>query len=196
MGGAALSADKIERIRKWIDSGAVWPDGAAVKKKHWAFVPLVRPTVPRPGHPIDAFVEARLEREGLKPSAEADRATLLRRLSLDLTGLPPTPRELDAYLADQSANAYEKQVDRLLASPHYGERWGRIWLDGARYADSNGFEHDFDRPNAWRYRDYVIRAFNQDKPYNTFLREQIAGDELPNVTYDSEIATGFLRPLA
>ncbi len=192
MGGAALSADKIDRIRKWIDSGAVWPEGAATKKKHWAFIPPVRPSVPRPGHPIDAFVQARLEREGLKPSAEADRATLLRRLSLDLTGLPPSPRELDAYLADQSANAYEKQVDRLLASPHYGERWGRIWLDGARYADSNGYEKDAPRI-VWSYRDWVINALNRDLPYDRFVIEQIAGDLLPNATQDQRVATGFLR---
>jgi hypothetical protein len=192
MGGAALAPDKIERIRKWIDGGAVWPEGAAVKKKHWAFIPPVRPAVPRPGHPIDAFVQARLEREGLKPSAEADRATLLRRLSLDLTGLPPTPQELDAYMGDQSSNAYEKQVDRLLASPHYGERWGRIWLDGARYADSNGYEKDAPRI-VWSYRDWVINALNRDLPYDRFVIEQIAGDLLPNATQDQRVATGFLR---
>ena len=193
MGGAALSADKIDRIRKWIDSGAAWPEGAAAApKKHWAFIPPVRPAVPRPGHPIDAFVQARLEREGLKPSPEADRATLLRRLSLDLTGLPPTPQELDAFLADKSANAYEKQVDRLLASPHYGERWGRIWLDAARYADSNGYEKDAPRI-VWFYRDWVINALNRDLPYDQFVIEQIAGDLLPNATQDQRVATGFLR---
>jgi mono/diheme cytochrome c family protein len=197
MGGAALSADKIELIRKWIDSGAAWPEGtAAAPKKHWAFLPPTRPAVPRTGHPmdqpIDAFVRARLEREGLKPSPAADRATLLRRLSLDLTGLPPTPQELDGFLADTSATAYEKQVDRLLASPHYGERWGRMWLDAARYADSNGYEKDAPRI-VWSYRDWVINAFNRDLPYDRFVIEQIAGDLLPNATQDQRVATGFLR---
>jgi hypothetical protein len=193
MGGAALSPEKIERIRKWIDDGAAWPEGvAAAPKKHWAFIPPVRPAVPRPGHPIDAFVQARLEREGIKPSPEADRATLLRRLSLDLTGLPPTPQELDAFLADKSAGAYEKQVDRLLASPHYGERWARMWLDAARYADSNGYEKDAPRI-VWSYRDWVINALNHDQPYNRFVIEQIAGDLLPNATQDQRVATGFLR---
>jgi hypothetical protein len=193
MGGAALSADQIDRIRKWIDGGAVWPEGtAAPLQKHWAFVPPVRPAVPRPGHPIDAFVQARLQRDGLNPSAEADRTTLLRRLSLDLTGLPPTIQELDAFLADKSATAYEKQVERLLSSPHYGERWGRIWLDGARYADSNGYEKDAPR-SVWPYRDWVINALNRDLPYDRFVIEQIAGDLLPNATQDQRVATGFLR---
>jgi hypothetical protein len=194
MGGPPLPADRIDRIRKWIDSGAAWPEGAAAtpKKKHWAFIPPVRPAVPRPSNPIDAFVQARLEREGLKPSPQADRATLLRRLSLDLTGLPPTSQELDAFLADKSGNAYEKQVDRLLASPHYGERWGRIWLDGARYADSNGYEKDAPR-TVWSYRDWVINALNRDLPYDRFVVEQIAGDLLPNATQDQRVATGFLR---
>ena len=117
----------------------------------------------------------------------------IRRASLDLIGLPPTPEEVQAFLADSSPAAFATVVDRLLASPHYGERWGRHWLDLARYADSNGFEHDFDRPNAWRYRDYVIRAFSEDKPYDVFLKEQLAGDEIDHVTRDSLIATGFLR---
>ena len=193
MGGAPLSPEKIDRIRKWIDSGAAWPEGAAAAPmKHWAFIPPVRPALPRPGNAIDAFVQARLEREGLKPSPPADRATLLRRLSLDLTGLPPAPQELDAFLADKSANAYEKQVDRLLASPHYGERWGRIWLDGARYADSNGYEKDAPR-TVWSYRDWVINALNRDLSYDRFVIEQIAGDLLPNATQDQHVATGFLR---
>jgi mono/diheme cytochrome c family protein len=154
MGGAPLPPEKIDRIKKWIDSGAAWlesaPDSAVTSaevqaRKHWAFIAPVRPTVPAPKragwvrNPIDAFILARLERQNLQPSPEAGGATLLRRLSLDLIGLPPTSAELDAFLADQSANAYEKQVDRLLASPHYGERWGRVWLDAARYADSNGY---------------------------------------------------------
>jgi hypothetical protein len=143
-------------------------------------------------NPIDAFLLARLDREGLKPSPEADRATLLRRASLDITGLPPTPAELDRFLADSSPNAYEKQVDRLLASPHYGERWARIWLDAARYADSNGYEKDAPRL-VWFYRDWVINSLNRDMPYNQFVIEQIAGDLLPNATQDDRVATGFLR---
>jgi hypothetical protein len=143
-------------------------------------------------NPIDAFILARLDKEQLKPSPSADRITLLRRLSLDLTGLPPTIEEVDAFLADKSANAYEKQVDRLLASPHYGERWGRHWLDAARYADSDGYEKDKMR-NVWFYRDYVIKAHNQDLPYNRFIQEQLAGDLMPNPTQDQIVATGFLR---
>jgi hypothetical protein len=143
-------------------------------------------------NPIDAFVLARLEAEGLSPSPEADRATLLRRLSLDLIGLPPKPEELDAFLADRAPGAYERQVDRLLASPHYGERWGRHWLDAARYADSDGFEKDKQR-FVWFYRDWVINAFNRDLPYDRFVTEQVAGDLLPNPTQDQLVATGFLR---
>ena len=183
MGGALLSPAKIALIGKWIDAGAVFP----AAQRHWAFVPPVRPAVPSTGsapnpwvrNPIDAFLLARLNHEGIQPSNEADRATLLRRLSLDLTGLPPTPAELDAYLADRGSNAYEKQVDRLLASPHYGERWARIWLDAARYADSNGYEKDAPR-QVWFYRDWVTNALNRDLPYSQFVIEQIAGDLLPN----------------
>ena len=123
-----------------------------------------------------------MQERGLKPAPRADAATLVRRAYLDLIGLPPSPAEVSAFVNDKSADAWEKLIDRLLASPHYGERWGRHWLDVARYADSNGYEHDFDRPNAWRYRDYVIRSFNRDTPWNDFLREQIAGDELDTVT--------------
>jgi mono/diheme cytochrome c family protein len=194
MGGAALSPEKIAAIGKWIDAGAAFP----APRRHWAFVPPVRPATPataRPDwvrNPIDAFLLARLDREGLQPSPEAERSTLLRRASLDLTGLPPTPAELDAFLADSSPNAYEKQVDRLLASPHYGERWARIWLDAARYADSNGYEKDAPR-FVWFYRDWVINALNRDMPYNRFVIEQIAGDLLPNATQDQKVATGFLR---
>jgi hypothetical protein len=134
-----------------------------------------------------------MEERGLEPAPEADARTLVRRAYLDLTGLLPTPAETEAFINDPAPDRWERLIDRLLASPHYGERWGRHWLDVARYADSNGFEHDFDRPNAWRYRDYVIRSFNQDKPYDVFLKEQLAGDELDHVTNDSLIATGFLR---
>ena len=142
--------------------------------------------------PIDRFILAKLESEKLTPSAAADKSTLLRRLSLDLTGLPPTVAELNSFLNDKSPNAYEKQVDRLLASPHYGERWARVWLDGARYADSDGFEKDKPR-NVWFYRDWVINALNRDLPYDKFVIEQIAGDLLPNATQDQIVATGFLR---
>ena len=202
LGGPALSAEKIELLRKWVDAGAAWPDSSSASagsaKPHWAFVAPVRPPVPPItqsgwGHnPIDAFVMKGWQKADLKPAPEADRATLLRRLSLDLIGLPPTPAELDAFLADRSSNAYEKQVDRLLASPHYGERWGRMWLDAARYADSNGYEKDAPR-FVWFYRDWVINALNRDLPYNQFIIEQIAGDLLPNATQDQKVATGFLR---
>ncbi len=171
---------------------------ASVATKHWAFVPPVKAAIPHVRRPewvrnaIDAFVLERLDREGLEPSPEADRATLLRRVSLDLTGLPPTPSELDAFLSDKRPDAYERQIDRLLASPHYGERWGRIWLDAARYADSNGYEKDAPR-SVWFYRDWVINALNRDLPYNQFVIEQIAGDLLPNATQDQRVATGFLR---
>ncbi len=169
-----------------------------VAAKHWAFVPPVRSPLPKvqdkhwSHDPVDNFILAKLESEKLKPSPEADRITLLRRLSLDLIGLPPTIAELDAFMADTSKDAYEKQVERLLASPHYGERWGRIWLDAARYADSDGFEKDKPR-FIWNYRDWVINAFNTNLPYDQFVIQQIAGDELPKSTQDKKVATGFLR---
>ncbi len=171
---------------------------SSAQAKHWAFIAPMRPEVPRVKNnawvrtPIDAFIMARLEQEGMAPSPEADRAQLLRRLSLDLIGLPPTIAELDAFLKDISPDAYEKQVERLLASPHYGERWGRWWLDVARYADTNGFEKDRDR-SIWPYRDWVIEAFNQDMPFDQFTIEQLAGDLLPDATLKQRIATGFLR---
>ena len=167
-------------------------------RAHWAFQPVKRPTIPevRPSpfvirNSIDAFLLAKLHAAGLTFSPRASRETLLRRVSLDLTGLPPTLAELDAFLADTSADAWERVVDRLLASPHHGERWARHWLDLARYADTEGFEHDVTRPNAWRYRDYVVRSLNADKPYDRFVREQIAGDELWPDDADARIATGF-----
>jgi Protein of unknown function (DUF1549)/Protein of unknown function (DUF1553)/Planctomycete cytochrome C len=190
-----LTKEQIETVRKWIDAGAVWPDSLSNEAggTHWAFVAPKRPTVPKnASHPIDAFVLAKLEKEGLKPSPAADKATLIRRLYLDLIGLPPTPKQVDAFLADTAPNAYEKVVDELLASPHYGERWGRLWLDAARYADSDGYEKDKPRFVHF-YRDYVIGAFNKDLPYNQFLLEQLAGDLLPNATQDQIVATGFLR---
>jgi hypothetical protein len=202
MGGKPLPDAQIELIKNWINQGAYWPDATIAKsgevKKHWAFVAPVRPPLPRvlpPGwvkNPIASFVLARLEKEKLKPSPPADRVTLLRRLSLDLIGLPPTPEEVDAFVADQSENAYAKQVDRLLRSPHYGERWGRVWLDAARYADSNGFEKDMPR-QVWLYRDWVIQALNRDMPYNEFIIDQIAGDMRPHATQEQIVATGFLR---
>ncbi len=167
-------------------------------KPHWAFVPPVRHEMPNVKHPewarnpIDRFVLAKLEKEGLTPSPEADRITLLRRLSLDQIGLPPTISEVDAFVKDPSDNAYEKVVQRLLNSPHYGEKWGRHWLDAARYADSDGFEKDKSR-QVWFYRDWVINSLNRDLPYNQFIIEQIAGDLLPNATQDQTVATGYLR---
>jgi len=188
--GGKLDDSQIALIRSWIE--------AAKPPKHWAFVAPVRPAVPSVRNaswvrnPIDAFVLAKLESEGLQPSPEADRVTLLRRVSLDLTGLPPTPAEVDAFVQDKSPNAYEKQVDRLLASPHYGEKWARHWLDGSRYADSDGYEKDKPR-FVWFYRDWVINSFNRNLPYNEFVIDQIAGDLLPNATQDQKVATGFLR---
>src|SRR5689334_9121802 len=173
-------------------------DHASQISNHWSFVPPQLPPIPSVRNtkwirnPIDAFILARLEHEKLAPSPEADRVTLIRRLSLDLLGLPPTPAEVDAFVQDKSPNAYEKVVERLLASPHYGERWGRHWLDAARYADSNGYEKDRAR-SVWAYRDYVINAFNRDLPFDQFTREQLGGDLLPNSTLDQRVATGFLR---
>jgi mono/diheme cytochrome c family protein len=199
-----LSAEQIELIRRWIDAGATWPDGSpgsdlqAQISKHWAWIAPVRPPVPPvknkswATNAIDQFILARLEKETLAPSPEADKITLLRRLSLDLTGLPPTPEEADAFLKDKSPQAYTRQVERLLASKHYGERWGRQWLDAARYADSDGYEKDKLR-QVWFYRDWVINSLNQDKPYDQFIIEQIAGDLLPQATQEQIVATGFLR---
>lgn len=195
--GERLSAEQIGVLRAWIDQGASWPESAVAlkpaKTDHWSFKAPVRPAVPGNGaNAIDAFIAARLQKEGLKLSPEADRPTLMRRLHLDLLGLPPKPAEVDAFVNDKSPDAYAKLVERLLASPHYGERWGRHWLDAARYADSNGYEKDRAR-NIWAYRDYVIKAFNRDLPFDQFTVEQIAGDLLPNPTLDQRVATGFLR---
>ena len=196
-GGSPLAAEKIELIRAWIDQGAVWPEQEQTAK-HWAYVKPVLPAVPRVKNsawvrnPIDAFVMARLEKERLQPSPEAAKETLLRRVSLDLTGLPPAIDEIDRFLADQSPDAYEKVVERLLASPRYGERWARPWLDLARYADTNGFEADR-RRTMWKYRDWVIDALNRDMPFDQFTIEQLAGDMLPHATEAQRIATGFHR---
>src|SRR5262245_22004480 len=171
----------------------------AEQRGYWALQKVSRPVFPTvhnsawPRNPIDAFVVSELEAKGLAPSPPADRVTLLRRVSLDLIGLPPTPEEVEAFLADRSPDAYENVVDRLLASPHYGERWARHWLDLARYAESEGFKSDETRPNAWRYRDYVIDALNNDKPYDRFVQEQIAGDELWPEDRDARVATAFNR---
>ncbi|MBE0544100.1 MAG: PSD1 domain-containing protein [Verrucomicrobia bacterium] len=197
-----LSAEQIARLTAWIDHGAEWPDADGPARDarwdHWAFKVPVRPVLPEvknqrwSRNAIDHFILARFDQEQLSPSSEADKITLLRRLSLDLIGLPPTIAEVDAFLADDSSDAYEKQVERLLASPHYGERWGRHWLDAARYADSDGFEKDKPR-FIWAYRDWVINALNRDLPYDQFIIEQIAGDQLPNATQEQVVATGFLR---
>ena len=198
--GGQLAEQEIASIRAWIEQGAVWPEASGTEeglRQHWAFVPPERPAPPevqgnRGANPIDSFVLAKLDAEGLESSPRASRATLLRRLSLDLTGLPPTVEETDRFLADTTPGAYERLVERLLASPHYGERWGRTWLDAARYADSDGFEKDKPR-QVWFYRDWVVGALNADMPYDRFVVEQVAGDLLPSATQDSRVATGFLR---
>ncbi|MBV9746149.1 MAG: DUF1553 domain-containing protein [Acidobacteriia bacterium] len=169
------------------------------QRNYWAFQPIAKPAPPAVKNkqwvktPIDAFILAKLEERGVQPNPPADKLTLLRRATIDLTGLQPTPEEIQQFLNDHSPDAFEKVVDRLLASPHYGERWGRHWLDVARYADSNGFKADETRPNMWRYRDYVIRAFNDDKPYDRFVKEQIAGDELYPGDPNALVAMGFNR---
>ena len=201
--GKKLTDDEIALLRAWIDQGAERPDDATADdskwSKHWAFQPIRRAPLPRVSrpewvrNPIDAFVLARLDAAKIAPSPEADRTTLLRRLSLDLIGLPPTPEEVDAFLTDQSPEAYERLVDRLLASEHFGERWARHWLDLARYADSDGYEKDNPRLTAWKYRDWVINAFNRDMPFDQFTIEQLAGDLLPNATHDQFLATAFHR---
>jgi cytochrome c553 len=197
-----LSAEEIGVLRAWIDQGAKWPAGvgspATEVPKHWAYVAPRRPALPTvidtawPHSPIDRFVLARLEAEQLTPSPATDRAQLLRRVSLDLIGLPPTPDEVAVFNSDQRPDAYERQVDRLLASPHYGERWATPWLDAARYADSNGYQRDGHR-TIWPYRDWVIRSLNADLPFDQFTIEQLAGDLLPAATLDQQIATGFHR---
>jgi mono/diheme cytochrome c family protein len=198
--GPRLSVDEVALLRAWIDQGAAAPaiEQAAEKTVHWSFRPIAPQALPavadihwvRTG--IDRFVLARLEREGIRPAPEADRTTLLRRLSMDLTGLPPTPEEIDAFLNDRRPDAYARQVERLLASPHYGERWARHWLDLARYADSNGYSIDSPR-SIWPYRDWVIGALNRDMPFDQFTIKQLAGDLLPGATLEDKIATGFHR---
>ena len=168
---------------------------AASKSKPWSFEPVRRPGVPSGGasNPVDRFVLARLGQLGIEPSPEAPKTTLVRRLYLDLTGLPPTPEQTAAFLADTRPGAYERLVDELMRSPHYGEKWARQWLDLARYADSEGGVQDYARPFAWRYRQWVIDALNRDMPFDRFTIEQLAGDLLPRPTLDQKIATGFQR---
>jgi Protein of unknown function (DUF1553)/Protein of unknown function (DUF1549)/Planctomycete cytochrome C len=221
MDGSKLEPAEIAAIKSWIDSGAEWGAPAAAGAKpaaasnsalaalenmditpeqraYWAFKLPVQASVPAVAakaftHPIDRFLESARAGKGLAAAPRADRRTLIRRAYLDLIGLPPTPAQVQAFLDDNAADAWTRVIDTLLASPHYGERWGRHWLDVARYADSDGFEQDFNRPDAWRYRDYVIASLNQDKPYSQFLKEQIAGDEIDGKSHETLIATGFLR---
>ena len=217
-----LPQAKIDALTKWVEMGTPWLDGAdltpaGVKpaapaahdgamtveqgRNFWSFKPLVRPEAPQvanPGwgrNPIDAFILSKLEQKGLKPAPPADKVALVRRVYFDLIGLPPTPAEVKAFVEDTSPDAYERLIETLLASPHYGEKWGRHWLDLVRYAETNSYERDGPKPHAWRYRDYVIRSFNDDKPYDRFLKEQLAGDELPDAhaNPDNIIATGFYR---
>jgi mono/diheme cytochrome c family protein len=201
--GDRLTAEQVGILRAWIDQGARWPETAGVaavkdKADHWAFKPMVEPPLPEvhdPGwvrNPIDQFVLAKLDEKGLAPAPPADRPTLLRRAYFDLTGLPPTPEDVAAFVADGSPDAYEKVVDRLLASPHYGERWARHWMDVAHFAETHGNDQDRERPHAWPYRDYLIRAFNDDMPYARFIEEQIAGDVLYPNDPQATVATGFI----
>ena len=213
MTGDPLSDAELAAVRTWIDEGAHWDTEAVTStadalaalendelppgaRDYWAFQHPQQAPVPASlefDHPVDRFLEATRQDAGLTAAPRADRLTLLRRAYIDLTGLPPTPEQVEEFLADTERGAWERQIDELLDSPHYGERWGRHWMDVARYADTDGFEQDYVRLNMWRYRDYVIDSFNDDKPYNQFLREQIAGDELDYVTDETRIATGFLR---
>jgi hypothetical protein len=198
--GERLTPQEIGLLRAWIDQGATWPDAKQGQSEvWWSLRPLVRPPVPVVAdptfairNPIDAFILAKLRDQGLTPSAEADRRALIRRVTFDLTGLPPTPEEIEAFVGDASSVAYEKVVDRLLASPQYGERWARHWLDVVHYGETHGYDKDKPRANAWPYRDYVIRAFNSDRPYHRFIQEQIAGDALFPGTVDGTLALGFL----
>jgi cytochrome c551/c552 len=201
--GDPLTAEELAALEKWIAAGAAWPDDVTLSDKKfegaawWSTTKLSRPDVPEADAawvrtPIDAFIWAKQREHGLHPAPEADRRTLIRRLSYDLLGLPPTPDEVDAFVNDAAPDAYERLVDRLLASPHYGERWARHWLDVVHYGDTHGYDKDKTRPNAWPYRDYVIRAFNGDKPYAQFVREQLAGDVLFPDSPDGIVATGFI----
>ena len=215
--GGELSSAEIELLRRWIEAGAAWAEVAAMasaperpdlykgrpitadERNYWAFRKPVKSALPAVKavawvkNPIDAFVLAKLEAQGLQPAPHADKRTLLRRVTFDLTGLPPTPEEVKFFLTDSTPDAYEKVVKRLLASPRYGERWAQHWLDVVRFGETNGYELDAEREQSWRYRDYVVNALNADKPYNRFLMEQIAGDELEPNNFELQVATGFLR---
>ncbi len=210
--GGKLPAADIATLTKWVEQGLPVPTdliGEAVaeapkkkeftpeQKAYWAYQPVKRPTPPKADvHPIDAFIGKKLADKKLTPVPEADKATLVRRAYYDLTGLPPTPEQIDAFVKDADPKAWEKLLDTLLASPQYGEKWGKYWLDVVRFAETNGYERDGAKPNAWRYRDYVVRSFNADKPYDRFIREQIAGDELPKKNEDDNdgvVATGYYR---
>ncbi len=208
-----LAAKDIDTLTRWVKAGVPWKPGVVAgdkyiavgvkiteeSKNYWAYKPVQHPAVPKVKNkewvrnPVDAFILAKLEAKGLTPALPAERAALLRRATYDLTGLPPTPEEVDAFVKDTAAAAYEKLIDRLLASPHYGEKWGRHWLDLVRYAETNGYERDGPKPFVWRYRDYIIRSFNEDKPYDQFVKEQLAGDEMDRENPDNVIATGFYR---
>ena len=197
-----LPPEDIAVLERWVEMGLPWP--APVKAsadelaKHWSLQPVKRPGAPAVKNtswgrnPIDGFVLAKLERKGIEPSARASKRTLIRRVTLDLLGLSPSPKEVEEFRADTRPDAYERVVDRLLESPHYGERWGRHWLDVARYADSNGYNIDAPR-EIWMYRDWVINALNRDMPFDQFVIEQIAGDMLPSPTKEQLVATGFHR---
>ena len=189
--GKPLTEKEIKTLQTWINGGAKWDE-------HWAFVPRTTPEAPKVqnqawvANPIDAFILSKLEARKLSPAPAADKTTWLRRATYDLHGLPPTQAEIDNFLADNSPQAYERVVDRLLASPHYGERWARHWLDIVRFAETNSFERDGLKPNAWRYRDYVIRSLNEDKPYDQFVREQLHGDEMAEHTPGATHRHGLL----
>ncbi|MEP6663571.1 MAG: DUF1549 domain-containing protein, partial [Verrucomicrobiota bacterium] len=186
-----LNKTQVELLQQWVKQGAQW-------KGHWSYITPERPEIPKvknkswPRNAIDNFILAKLEKEGLKPAREADKTKLIRRVTLDLTGLPPTISDINAFLADKSVNAYEKLVDRLLASPEFGERMALFWLDVARYADTNGYHIDNNR-EIWKWREWVINAFNKNMPFDQFTIEQLAGDLLPNATLEQKIATGFNR---
>jgi hypothetical protein len=211
--GKRLSKNEVAALTEWVRMGAPWPGGDIVAvqaprkqgftvtdadRQYWAFRPVTRPAVPPvagngASNPIDAFIAHKLVQKGLKLSPSASKRELIRRAYFDLIGLPPTPEAVDAFVADRSPGAYELLIDRLLAMPQYGERWGRHWLDVVRFGQTNGYERDNEKPEAWRYRDYVIKAFNEDMSYDQFLKEQLAGDELSPVTDDALTATAFYR---
>ncbi|MBT6851759.1 MAG: DUF1549 domain-containing protein, partial [Opitutae bacterium] len=192
--GLELTTDQIDVLSNWVNEGADWPEN----DRHWSFIPPVRPKVPQtknkdwPRNGIDRFVLARLEKENLHPAHEANKETLLRRVTFDLTGLPPSPEEIDDFLADASLQAYERVVDRLLRSPHYGEHIASSWLDAARYADTDGYQNDRTR-YMWVWRDWVIRSLNENKPFDRFIVEQMAGDLLPERDFFTQVATGYNR---